>query len=265
MRHDHDENFNLLDDDVQAAPLPTNQAELDAWIRRQELEAAASQPQADHPEAVAAPQPLPGNAPVEADDINDLLADLVLDPASIQIDDELAPSQDESEAVAAPKPSPGSDLVYRRYAQYPDADNLTDDEPADKLERKRRKDAARAKEYRDRKRSQRDVDVEKEIERLDAIPTPPIGRDARESYDKRLAALVGAAHARDARQSLVQIRGSEEEITTAWVTRTSFDGMKASISKIAKGYPGRMTKSRMQRLLIIVGQLEQPGGPWHGL
>ena len=40
MRHDHDENFNLLDDDVQAAPLPTNQAELDAWLRRRELEAA---------------------------------------------------------------------------------------------------------------------------------------------------------------------------------------------------------------------------------
>jgi hypothetical protein len=247
MRHDHDENFNLLDDDVQVAPLPTNQAELDAWLRRRELEAAASQPQEDQPEAVAAPQPLPGNAPVEADDINDLLADLVLDPAGIQIDvdDEPAPSQNDN------APSQASTPVTTLVA-------------VSKLERKRRKDAARAKKYRDKKRV---VDVDKVIEQLDAIPNPPLSADRarREKYDKRLAALNAAAYAPNARQSLVQIRGSEEQITTAWMAKAGFGGMKASISEIAKSYPGRVTKSRMQRLLVIIGQLEQPGGPWHEL
>src|SRR4051812_9945618 len=81
MRHDHDENFNLLDDDVQVASLPTNQAELDAWLRSREREAAESEPsQEDQSEAIAAPQPAPSSAPVETvAEINDLLADLVLD------------------------------------------------------------------------------------------------------------------------------------------------------------------------------------------
>jgi len=109
--------------------------------------------------------------------------------------------------------------------------------------------------------------VDKVIEQLNAIPNPPllVERARREKYDKRLAALNAAAYAPNARQSLVQIRGSEEQITTAWMAKAGFGGMKASISEIAKRYPGRVTKSRMQRLLVIIGQLEQPGGPWHEL
>ncbi|MEH2542807.1 hypothetical protein [Bradyrhizobium sp. AZCC 1699] len=131
---------------------------------------------------------------------------------------------------------------------------------ANKLKRKRRKDAARAKKYRDRKRT---IDVEKALDQLDAIPCPPISRAARENYEKRLAALRGATGTHS-RQSLVQIRGREEEITTAWQAKASFGGTKVSVAKIAKSYPGK-TEWQMRNLLKIVRQLEQPGGPWHGI
>lgn len=170
---------------------------------------------------------------------------------------QLSTTADEYDAIAtgalAPKPSQSAEPSKK----HPVAALLK----VNKLNRKRRKSAARSKTYRDRKRT---IDVQKALDALDAIPLPPIGRAAREAYDKRLAALINATLAPNARQSLVQIRGREEEITLAWQAKASFGGIKVSVAKIAKSYPGK-TEWQMRNLLKTVRKLEQLGGPWHGM
>ncbi|QOZ55878.1 hypothetical protein [Bradyrhizobium sp. CCBAU 53338] len=165
-----------------------------------------------------------------------------------QLDDEPTHAADQSQALT---PEPGHSVSALIAAN--------------KLKRKRRKSAIRSQNYRDRERRERTIDVDKVIEQLDAIPRPPFDRTLRKIYNTRLAALVAATHAPNARQSLVQIRDEEERITTAWQAKASFGGTKTSLAEIAKRYPGKITKWQIRNLLDKVRKLEQPGGPWHGL
>jgi hypothetical protein len=290
MRHDHDENFNLLDDDVQVASLPTNQAKLDAWLRSREREAAASESSQYQSEAIAAPQPAPSSAPVETvAQINDLLADLVLDthgePAGTetieQLDDDelteaLAELEERDERTAAAYVPPSKS----------DGPKVTTPEGLARL----RKQTAMIRDYiakdnikkaaRTAERYQATIEANARIQaserqaRADARRARGVvGRRTKRAAEitkKRIAALDDAIATKGGKfyvklaklgaQEYAQFRDALTEARRVYGDGASMDQIAAIWSTMTGT---TKTKPQVQNRLDIVAKLEAKGGPWY--
>jgi hypothetical protein len=246
---------------------------------------------ADPPEAINAPQPSPGNEPAAPADnqVDDLLADLVLAPADNQIDDLTADELDEvvagldepdqQAAVVYVEPAPPSKFDGLQKVTTPEGLAVLRERErqiAAYIERRKRSGAYWRKLFNEATdRIYADVDEAKKIDARRAREADRKQKERAPSANqitaKRIEALDKAIANHGGDHRLVKLRklGAQAyaNFREALTEARRVHGPKASLTKIKAIYKtmfgDEMSKDQCRNRLDVVGELEAKGGPWY--